>query len=125
MRDQNNAINDWWGMSTGAVDLILDKDLPDGMKRFSQYMKKGIISGDIDPFLTNIRDQKGNEISDGSKPLPVEELMKMDWLCENVQGLIPAFDELLPQSRNLVRLLGIYREEIPPEVNPEMKETVK
>ena len=49
--------------------------------------------------------------------------MQMDWLCDNVEGKIPAFDELLPQSRNLVRLLGIYRESIPPEIKePPVKE---
>ena len=37
----------------------------------------------------------------------------MDWLCENVCGSIPSFDEVLPISRNMVRELGVYREEIP------------
>ena len=39
----------------------------------------------------------------------------MDWLNDNVEGHIPEFDELLPQSRNLVRLLGVHRETIPPD----------
>ena len=115
VRDSNNAINDWWGMSTGAVHVALDKDLPDGMKMLAKYLSDGIISGAIDPFLCPIRDQKGEVISDGTRVFTSEELMRMDWLCENVDGAIPAFDELLPQSRNLVRLLGIYRETIPPE----------
>ena len=41
--------------------------------------------------------------------------MRMDWLCDNVEGSIPAFDDLLPQSRALVRLIGLYRDAIPPE----------
>ena len=41
--------------------------------------------------------------------------MQMDWLCENVIGRIPGFDDLLPMSQNMVRLLGIYRDSIPPE----------
>ena len=45
----------------------------------------------------------------------------MDWLCSNVEGSIPQFDQLLPQSRNLVRLLGIYRESIPPEIEEAVK----
>jgi len=39
----------------------------------------------------------------------------MDWLCENVEGTIPSFEQLKPESRQLVRLQGIYREQIPPE----------
>ena len=102
-------------MSTGAVHVELDKDLPDGMKMLAKYLSDGIISGAIDPFLCPIRDQNGEVISDGTRVFSSEELMRMDKLCENVDGTIPAFEELLPQSRNLVRLLGIYRETIPPE----------
>jgi hypothetical protein len=39
----------------------------------------------------------------------------MDWLCENVIGEIPPFEEILPVSRNMVRELGIHRDTIPPE----------
>ena len=31
-------------------------------------------------------------------------------------GSIPAFDRLLPRSRELVRLLGVYRDELAPEL---------
>jgi len=39
----------------------------------------------------------------------------MDWLCENVEGHIPGFDEIEPYAQPIVRQLGIYREEIPIE----------
>ncbi len=39
----------------------------------------------------------------------------MDWLCDNVDGELPPFDSLLPRSQGLVRLLGIYRNNLPPE----------
>jgi hypothetical protein len=39
----------------------------------------------------------------------------MDWLCECVSGRIPEYEELLPIARPIVRLLGIHREDIPPE----------
>ena len=44
-----------------------------------------------------------------------EELLKMDWLCENVDGTIPEYDEVLPFSQAMVRELGIHRENIPLE----------
>ena len=50
----------------------------------------------------------------------MEELMHMDWLVDNVEGSIPTFDELLPQSRELVRVLGIYRDMIPPKAEEEV-----
>ena len=114
LRDPNHAVNDWWGISTGVVDVDLDDRLPAGVRQLARILKNGIISEDIDPFLCPIRAQDGREISDGQRKLAPEELMGMDWLCDNVDGAIPAFEELLPQSRGLVRLLGIYRDSIPP-----------
>ena len=69
----------------------------------------------IRPFLMEMRDQEGTLRSDGSEPLTPEQVMKMDWLAENVDGEIPSFDKLLPMSRDTVRLLGVYREKLPPE----------
>ena len=38
------------------------------------------------------------------------------FLCENGIGSIPAFDEILPVSRKMVKELGIYRDKIPTNV---------
>jgi len=40
--------------------------------------------------------------------------MNMNWLLDNIEGSIPSFDELLPVSQQLVRLLGLQRNEITP-----------
>ena len=53
--------------------------------------------------------------NDGTRTFTPEQLLHMDWLCENVIGEIPPFEEILPISRNMVRELGIYRDTIPPE----------
>ena len=44
-----------------------------------------------------------------------EEILAMDWLCDNVDGSLPPFEQLRPESRDTVRALGLYRESIPPE----------
>lgn len=115
LRENDSAVNDWWGISSGLANVELAEDLPDGMKMLAQYLETGIISGTLDPFACPIRAQNGEIINDGTRHFTSEELMKIDWLCDNIDGEIPAFDELIPQSRNLVRLLGVYRETIPPE----------
>lgn len=115
VRDSTRAINDWWGISTGVVNVDLAPDLPEGTKQLARILKEGIIREEIDPFQCALRDQAGNVISDGGHRFAAEELMRMDWLCDIVDGTIPAFDDLLPQSRNLVRLLGVHRDEIPPK----------
>lgn len=116
MRDSQRAINDWWGLSTGVVKVDLDERLPDGVKQLANILKNGIINDEIDPFLCAIRDQNGQVISDGGRKFTAEEIMSIDWLCDSIEGSIPAFDELLPISQNLVRLLGVYRDSIPPKL---------
>ena len=114
VRDSSHAINDWWGLDTGMVDIDMEPDIPDGVRRLGDILKDGIISGRIDPFHCEIRDTKGNIISDGTRRFTMEELMHMDWLVDNIEGSIPAYEELIPKARELVRVLGIYRDLIPP-----------
>ncbi|MBR5257781.1 MAG: hypothetical protein IKV51_02405, partial [Clostridia bacterium] len=114
-RDNLRAVNDWWGLSAGMVNVDLDESLPSGLKTLAEILTKGITSEQIDPFLCPLTDQAGSVISDGTRRFTHDELMRMDWLCHNVDGHIPEYAELLPQSRNLVRLLGIHRDAIPPE----------
>jgi len=44
---------------------------------------------------------------DGELELSAGEIMGMDWLCDNVEGSIPALEQLRPESVELARLLGI------------------
>ena len=115
LRDSNHAITDWWGIDTGVVDVDISAALPSGVRHLADILKKDIAGGRLHPFHSFIQDQSGAVINDGTRDFSLEELMRMPWLCGNIDGSIPAFDDLLPQSRNLVRLLGIYRDTIPPE----------
>ncbi|MDO5325640.1 MAG: BMP family ABC transporter substrate-binding protein [Clostridia bacterium] len=115
LKDLKHANNDWWGLSSGVIDLAIGEDLPDGVKMLANILQSGIAAERIDPFLCPIKDQQGHAISDGSRHFTIEELMHLDWLCDNIEGSIPGFDELLPRSQSLVRLLGLYRDYIPPK----------
>ena len=109
------AINYWWGLSSGVVDVRPSEAMGESMSALAEILKQGIISGAIDPFRRYITATDGRLINDGSRVLSPEEILHIDWLCERVRGSIPSFDELLPMARPLVRLLGIYRETIPPD----------
>ena len=39
----------------------------------------------------------------------------MDWLCDRVDGSLPAYDDLLDVAKPTVRRLGVHRKLIPPE----------
>lgn len=114
-KNSGRAVNYWWGMSSGAVDIRLSHNIPDGMAGLVEILRHGICSGTILPFHRKIRSQDGRVINDGSRWLSAEEILHMDWLCDCVDGEIPGFDELLPMAQSLVRLLGVYRDWIIPD----------
>jgi len=114
-KEARQAINYWWGMRSGVVNMRYSEELPAGVRQLAETLRGSIVHGGLSPFERRLIDQQGNVINDGSRPLSPEEILNMDWLCENVVGSIPSFEELLPMSQPLVRLLGIYRDSLPPE----------
>ena len=112
---EDKAVNYWWGMDSGVIDVTFSKHLPEGLRQLAWILRKGLQSGTIDPFKRLLVDQNGNMRNDGSRSLTAEELLHMDWLCSNVVGSIPPFEDILPYSQRMVRELGIYRDTIPPE----------
>ena len=102
---EGQIVNLWWGMRNGVIDVNLAPYMPESMKVLAKMLKDGICSG---TFKRRILDQQGNLRNDGTKTFTPVELMQMDWLCENVVGSFPKYDDILPVSRPMVDLLGIY-----------------
>ena len=114
-KDGSKAVGYWWGMDSGVIDVQLSQDLPEGVLCLAKSLRRDMMDNTIDPFNFTMVDQDGVVRSDRSHPLSPEEIMSMDWLLDSVDGRIPGFDELKPISKNLVRVLGVYRDQIPPE----------
>ena len=106
------AVNYWLGMDSGVIDINLSDKLPQGVRALSDILKKGLCSSTLDPFARRIVSQNGTVKNDGSRAMTPQEVLHMDWLCDNVVGTIPEFDEILPMSQAMVRELGIYRDKI-------------
>ena len=111
----HKAINYWWGMDSGVIDVKLSDRLPEGSRKLAELLRDGLKNGTLDPFCRRIIDQQGNVRNDGSAPLSPDEILYMDWLCDNVDGRIPTFDEVEPYAQPMLRELGIYRDLIPRE----------
>jgi len=110
------AMNYWWGMSGGVIGMKLGDELPGGVRSLARIFKRGIVDGSILPFSGEIRSQDGALRCKAEEHLSSEEILNMDWLCDSVIGEIPAFDRILSEAREIVRMQGIYRDSIPPRV---------
>ena len=111
----DQAINYWWGMASGVIGVRMNPTLPEGVQNLVQILQRGICDGSITPFHRRIVSQDGTVRNDGGKYFSLDEILHMDWLADTIDGSIPAFEEIVPQSRGMVRLQGIYRDLIPPE----------
>ena len=114
-KDSPRALNYWWGMDSGVIGVELAEQIPEGLKTLAGMLIQGLEAGTIDPFRRRIVAQDGRVINDGSRTLQPDEILHMDWLCENVNGYIPSYEELQPFAKPIVRQLGIYRDQIPVE----------
>lgn len=101
------AINYWWGMSAGVVDVICSRNLPIGTSRLVNLLKNTICSGEYNPFSGILYSQKGIVQSDPNRTLTPEEIVTMDWLAENVIGHIPSQEELLENALPVFSQQGI------------------
>ena len=109
----STAVNYWLGMDSGVIGLNISDRLPEGVRALAQLLEKSIINHTLDPFARKIIAQDGTVKNDGTATFTPDELLHMDWLCSNVTGSIPSFDQILPMSQSIVRELGIYRDSIP------------
>lgn len=105
------AINYWWGMSEGVVDVICSKYLPIGTKRLVELLKSTICSDVFNPFSGILYSQTGIVADDPNGSLSPEEIMTMDWLADNVIGRIPDKTELNEQAEPVINQQGVKKEE--------------
>jgi basic membrane lipoprotein Med (substrate-binding protein (PBP1-ABC) superfamily) len=104
------AVNYWWGMSSGVVDLTLAPELPEGVQALARALRAGIENGTLQPFHRVIRTQDGTLVNDGTRDLTMDEILNIDWLSDQVEGCMPQYEDLLPFARETVRRLGVDRQ---------------
>lgn len=109
------ALNYWFGLDSGVIELNLSDRLPQGVCQMAKLLYEAVKRGYIDPFGRKITAQDGSLKNDGTAGFSSEQILRMDWLCDNVIGSIPSFEEILPHSRKTVQELGIYRDKVAAE----------
>lgn len=105
------AINYWWGMSAGVIDVVCSQYLPTGTKRLVELLRSTIMSEEFNPFSGILLSQTGIVQDDPDRSLLPEEIMTMDWLSENVIGSIPEKEELKEQAEPVIQQQGVKKKE--------------
>ncbi len=59
------AVNYWWGMNSGVMDVLLSRELPHDVRHLANILRSGIIAGSIDPFACYITAQNGTVMNEG------------------------------------------------------------
>lgn len=102
-----NAVSYWWGMSAGIVDVICSKHLPAGTQKLISVMTNLIREGAITPFSGKLTSQNGVVRNEDDGAMLHEDILKMDWLAENIVGMLPTADDLVDEARTVVALQGV------------------
>lgn len=104
---ESRALNYWWGLSAGVIDVICSSNLPAGTTKLVHLMKQAISTGNFHPFAGLLMDQAGTERCGETEILKPEDIMTMDWLTDNVIGSIPTIDDLYDEAKPVVQLRGL------------------
>ncbi len=103
----DRALSYFMGMSTGAIDLLTSRRVPERVRRLADLLHERIRSEAFLPFIGPIRDQQDHlRVGDAVAPT-LQEIIHMDYLADNVIGRIPSIDELTDVARTLVSLQGV------------------
>ena len=103
----SKALNYYWGMAAGVVDVQCAPELPEGVRKLAEFLRQGIRRELCDPFRLPIRNQSGEAVAGEGDALLLEQIMEMDWLVDNVVGTIPVYDALKRYSRATVDVMGV------------------
>lgn len=105
----NKAINYWWGMTSGVVDVLFSRNLPIGTQRLIDVLRKTIMNDEFHIFSGVLYSQDGMVQSDPNYVLTPDEIINMDWLADNIIGHIPSKEELIESAIPVYLQQGIDR----------------
>lgn len=113
-QNDSKTINYWWGLPSGVIDIFLSGNVPPETARLVEYIKGRIKTEDFNVFRGRLTDGQGNERCSKDSVMTPEDIIKMDWLLDNVEGTIPDSDKFSESAQNILRLEGISK-----DVDPE------
>lgn len=104
---ERKAINYWWGLSSGMIDIIISNNVPEKTRWMIDLLKREMAENYFNPFSGDLFDQNGIQRNLGNGSLTPEQIINMDWLLDNVNGKIPAFEDLIDEAKPTVLMQGV------------------
>jgi len=104
--ESSRALNYYWGISAGVVELRLSDRLPPATRKMAELLGNSIREGLCEPFRGPLYSQDGKML-DGERTLTSEQIIRMDWLLENVVGRIPSYEELTELGKATADAMGV------------------
>lgn len=111
--NSTRAINYWWGMSAGVIDVFYSRTLPIGTLRLIELLRRTITTSDFNPFAGILYSQSGMIQKDPNNCLAPDEIIRIDWLADNVVGSFPDLASLTQSARDLVQIQGVIGKNLP------------
>ena len=102
----NKALNYYWGMSAGVVELLYSKNLPEGVKKLAKLLETTICSGVYNPFCGPFEIQSGDILDKQGQGVTLENIITMNWLSANIEGMIPEYEQLSDEGKETVESAG-------------------
>ncbi len=101
------ALNYYWGMSAGVVEMRYSDKLPASTRKLAGLLERTLRAGLCTPFRGPLYDQQGHEVLGKDAVLPPERVIDMAWLNENVLGSIPRYEDLTDVGKATVGIAGV------------------
>lgn len=109
-QNETQALNYYWGMSSGAIDVELAPGLPGSVKKLVRLVQDRMTLRKLDPFIDPwaVYTRGGECIMEKGHSLTPDEIIKLDKLPANVRGRLPEVSELAPQFREFAKWHSIH-----------------
>ena len=101
--------NYWWGMRSGAEQINYSAGQNSGTMQLLRLVEKQIAKDDVQVFPSEEYAQGHRKQGAATGIYTPQELMKMDWLDECVEGEMPRYEALDVKSRFLLGVNGLDR----------------
>ena len=102
--ETERAVNYYWGMSAGVVEVCCSDKVPPSTRKLAELLQSAIQTDLCRPFRGTLYAQGGKEMEGD---LTTEQIISMDWLVENIKGSIPVYDQLTDLGKATVDLVGV------------------